>query len=151
MPVCHVCSVVSDSFATVWTVAHQTPLSMGFLRQKYWSELSFPSAGDLPGPETEPESPAWQADPLVLDPSGKPQFSLHSLPNECPLTLLLPSLGIILTHLLQTSFVPLSYKRNFPQAPSPLQPSLPPRHRLSRLLSSLDVGPAPWLCRDLIT
>ena len=31
-----------------WTVVPQTPLSMGFPRQEYWSELPFPSPGDLP-------------------------------------------------------------------------------------------------------
>ena len=31
------CSVVSDSFATPWTVAGQVSLSMGFFRQEYWS------------------------------------------------------------------------------------------------------------------
>ena len=35
-------------FATPWTIAYQTPLSMGFSRQQYWSGLPFPSAGDLP-------------------------------------------------------------------------------------------------------
>ena len=30
-------SVVSESFVTPWTVAHQAPLSMGFSRQEYWS------------------------------------------------------------------------------------------------------------------
>ena len=34
-------------FATLWIVAHQAPLSMGFLRQEYWSGLPFPSSGDL--------------------------------------------------------------------------------------------------------
>ena len=29
---------------------------MGFPRQEYWSELSFPSPGDLPNPEIEPKS-----------------------------------------------------------------------------------------------
>ena len=29
-------------FVTPWTVAHQAPLSMGFSRQEYWSELPFP-------------------------------------------------------------------------------------------------------------
>ena len=42
--------VVSDSFVTLWTVACQAPLSMGFPRQEYWSGLPFPSAGDLPDP-----------------------------------------------------------------------------------------------------
>ena len=52
------CSVVSDSLPTPWTVAHQAPLSMGFLRQEYWSGLPFPSSGDLPNPGIEPISPA---------------------------------------------------------------------------------------------
>ena len=37
-------------FETLWTIAHQSPLSMGFSRQKYWSGLSCPSPGDLPDP-----------------------------------------------------------------------------------------------------
>ena len=43
-------SVVSDSSATPWTIARQAPQSMGFPRQEYWSELPFPSPGDLPHP-----------------------------------------------------------------------------------------------------
>ena len=39
-------SVVSNSFADLWTVAHQGPLSMGFSRQEYWSRLLFPTPGD---------------------------------------------------------------------------------------------------------
>ena len=39
---------------TPWTVACQAPLFMGFSRQEYWSEFSFPLPGDLPDPETEP-------------------------------------------------------------------------------------------------
>ena len=33
---------------TLWTVAHQAPLSMGFSRQEYWSGLPCPPLGDLP-------------------------------------------------------------------------------------------------------
>ena len=44
-------------FATPWTVAHQAPLSMGFLRQEYWSGLPLPSPGDLPDTGIEPASP----------------------------------------------------------------------------------------------
>ena len=40
----------SRVFATLWTVAHQAPLSMGFSRQEYWSGLPRPPPGDLPGP-----------------------------------------------------------------------------------------------------
>ena len=35
-------------FATLWTVAHQAPQSMGFSRQEYWSGLPCPPPGDLP-------------------------------------------------------------------------------------------------------
>ena len=47
---------MSNSFATLWTVACQAPLSVGVPRQEYWSGLSFPSPGDLPDPGIEPES-----------------------------------------------------------------------------------------------
>ena len=52
--------VMSDSFATSWTAACQTPPSMGFPRQEYWSGLPFPTPGDLPDPGIEPMSLAWQ-------------------------------------------------------------------------------------------
>ena len=48
-------------FATLWTITHQVPLSMGFSRQEYWSGLPCPPPGDLPNPGIEPaslESPA---------------------------------------------------------------------------------------------
>jgi len=47
---------VSDS-VTLWTVAHQAPLSMGFLRQEYWSGLPCLPPGNLPNPGIEPVSP----------------------------------------------------------------------------------------------
>ena len=59
-------------FATPWTVACQTPLSMGFSRQEYWNGLPLPSPGDLPDPGIEPGSPALQADSLPFEPPGKP-------------------------------------------------------------------------------
>ena len=45
-------------FAPQWTVAHQAPLSIAFSKQEYWSELPFPSPGDLPHPEIKAASPA---------------------------------------------------------------------------------------------
>ena len=47
--------MVSNS-ATLWTVAHQALLPMGFSRQKYWSGLLCPPPGDLPDPEIKPMS-----------------------------------------------------------------------------------------------
>ena len=43
-------------FETLWTVARQIPLSMGFFRQEYWSGLSCPPPGDPPNPGIEPKS-----------------------------------------------------------------------------------------------
>ena len=75
------CLVVSNS-ATLWTVARQVPLFMGFPRQEYWSGLPFPPPGDLPDPGMEPMSPASTALAgrfLTTVPPVKP---LLSLPNE---------------------------------------------------------------------
>ena len=51
-------SVVFDSFVTPWTVAVQAPLSMGFSRQEYWSELPFPFPENLPDQGIKPAFPA---------------------------------------------------------------------------------------------
>ena len=59
-------------FATLWLVAHQAPMSMGFSRQEYWSGFSLPSPGDLPDPGIEPMSPVLQAASLLFEPPGKP-------------------------------------------------------------------------------
>ena len=48
-------------FAITWTLAHQGPLSMGFLRQEYWSRLPCPPPGDLHNPGIEPASPVAPA------------------------------------------------------------------------------------------
>ena len=48
--------VMSDSFGTLWTVAHEAPLSMEFPRQEYWSGLPFPSPGDPSDPGIKPVS-----------------------------------------------------------------------------------------------
>ena len=45
----YVC-VLSHFNETLWTVAHQAPLCMGFSRQEYWSGLPCPPPGDLPNP-----------------------------------------------------------------------------------------------------
>ena len=43
---------------------------MGFPWQKYWSELPFPSLGDLPDPGIKLMFPAWQVDSLPLNHLG---------------------------------------------------------------------------------
>ena len=66
------CSVVSNSFATPWTIDHQAPLSMGFPRQEFWGGLPFPSAGDLPGPGIKPPSPELAGAFFAMEPHGTP-------------------------------------------------------------------------------
>ena len=58
-------------FVTPWAVAQQAPLSMGFSRQEYWSELPFPPPGDVPDPGIELESPELQVDSLPAELPGK--------------------------------------------------------------------------------
>jgi len=66
-------------FATLWIVACQAPLFLGFSRQEYWSGLSCPPPGDLLDPGIEPVSlmsPAFAGNFffffLLLTPPGKP-------------------------------------------------------------------------------
>ena len=64
---------------TLWTVALQAPLSMGFPRQDYLCGLPFPSPGDLPDPRIEPISsanPALQEGSLPQSHQGNTPRSL---------------------------------------------------------------------------
>ena len=56
---------------------------MGFSRQEYWSELSFPSPGDLPDPGNEAGSSALQADSLPAE--------LREVPHIHTQLIILPS------------------------------------------------------------
>ena len=56
---------------TLWTVACQAPLSVGFFRQEYWSGLPFPPPGDLPGPAIELRSPGLAGRFFTAEPPGK--------------------------------------------------------------------------------
>ena len=49
----------------------ETPLSLEFSRQEYWSGLPFPSPGVVPDPGIEPRSPALQADSVPFEPPGR--------------------------------------------------------------------------------
>ena len=59
--------VMSNSFATPWTTAHQAPLSIEFSRQEYWNGL----VGDLPDPGINPLSPALAGGFFTTEPLGK--------------------------------------------------------------------------------
>ena len=49
--------VMSDSLWFPWTVARQSPLSMGLSRQEYWSGSPFPPPGDLLTQGSNPRVP----------------------------------------------------------------------------------------------
>ena len=74
-----ICSVLPIPFTTLWTVALQAPLSMGFLRQEYWGGLPCPLPGMFP---TQGSNPCLlhllhqQADSLPLVPTGNPQIQM---------------------------------------------------------------------------
>ena len=48
------CCIVAKPCPTPWTVALQSPVSMGFPRQEPWSGLPFPPPGDLSDPGIQP-------------------------------------------------------------------------------------------------
>ena len=70
------------TLVTLWTVAYQVPLSIGFSRQKYWSGLLFPSPGDLSKPVIEPGPPALQADLYHLSHQGSPYYEAYCIQNR---------------------------------------------------------------------
>ena len=62
-------------FVTLWAVACQGPLSMGFSRKEYWSGLPCPPLGNLPNPGvklTSLMSPVLAGGFFPLGPLGKP-------------------------------------------------------------------------------
>ena len=69
--------VMSDSFTTLWTVALQAPLSMGFPRQEYWSEVPFPSPGYLPDPAIKPVSPKFSDRLVSTEHLGSPKAGIE--------------------------------------------------------------------------
>ena len=72
---------MSDTFMTLWAVALQTPLSVEFSRQEYWSGLPFSSPGDLPDSEIEPVSLVLAGGFLIIRPQEKVKVFVTQL---CP-------------------------------------------------------------------
>ena len=74
-------------FETPWTVACHAPLSIEFFRHQYWSELPFPSPGDLPDSGIEPNLPHCRQIIYPLNHQGSPIITSMSLKNKIQLTL----------------------------------------------------------------
>ena len=75
MRTCAQCFSCVQLFVTLWTVACQAPLSMGFSRQVYWSGLPCPPPEDLPHLGMEPTSlmsPTLAAGFFTTAPRRKP-------------------------------------------------------------------------------
>ena len=73
-----------------WTVAHQTPLSIGFSRPESWKGLPFPTPGDPPDSGIDHgslESPTLASGLLTTEPPEKPHIlssaqSSHSVVSD---------------------------------------------------------------------
>ena len=74
---CLVTRVVSDSFGTSWTVAHQPPLFMGFPSQEYSTGMPFPSPGDIPDSGFETTSSALAGGFFTTEPPRKPVVHIY--------------------------------------------------------------------------
>ena len=68
-------------FVTPWTVDHQAPLSMGFSRQEYWSELPCPLIEYFPNLGIKPTSPTPAGGFFTTEPPGKPIIGYDKLSN----------------------------------------------------------------------
>ena len=100
-------------FATLWTVAHQAPLSMGFSRKEYWSELPCLPPGDLLDPGIELASlmsPALADMFSTTSPPGKPMYISRSEIIWCKIHILsaLGDTATLLSRVIVSSYVPTS-------------------------------------------
>ena len=110
---------------TLWTVAHQAPLSTGFSRQEYWSGLPFPSLGDLPDSGIKFASLCLQhqqVGSIPLAPCGKPRPLILKQTNLNPAS--------------ETSTTPyLLYFQNISRIQPSSYPPLPPQFSIISLLA----------------
>ena len=68
-------------FATLWTVAYQAPLSMGFSRQGYCSGLPFPSPGIFPTQGSNLGLPHCRQTLYCLSHEGSPNMNIGAQLN----------------------------------------------------------------------
>ena len=92
--VCYVCVHLPSCirhFATpwtIWTLAHQAPLSVEFSRQEYWSRLPFPTPGNLPDSGIKA--------PSLASPALAPGFFTTVPPGKLNMWLLTPQCFLFL-------------------------------------------------------
>ena len=110
---CHAALSCIRLFATLWTVARQAPLSMGFPRQEYWSGLPFPLSGDLLDPGIKPMS---------LTSAFAGGFFFASGTWEIPCNLYQHPFPEFFSSCITETLCPLNNNLQFPPPPSPWQP-----------------------------
>ena len=157
-------------FVTLWTVACQPPLSMGFSRQEYWSGLPCLHPGDPPNPVIESASQVscirrW----ILLVPPAAAAKSLQSCPTLCdPIDGSLPGspiLGILQARTLEWVAISFSNAEKWkwsrsvvsdPQWPHGLQPSrllcpwdFPGKSKLGNFLVAPAVRTSGFHCSGL--
>ena len=81
---------MSEPFSTPQILACQAPLSTGFSRQEYWSELPIPSPGHLPDPMTESMTPALAGRFFITERHGQSHSNTNTYQQETSL----PSLSL---------------------------------------------------------
>ena len=139
---CHVCTKLFRCvgfFVILWTLDHQSPLSMGFFRQEYWRGLPCPSPGDLPDPGIEPMNPAF--------PALAGGFFTTSTINVIKFMIFLMFHKGLLVFLLPPSF-PSFFFPSFPfSLLSSFSPSSPPKR--SKNTSVYANPPTLYLCKAL--
>ena len=75
------------TLVTPWTVACQASLFVEFSKQEYWTELLFPSPGDLPDPGIEPASPPLTGGVFTASREGNQQGSPTAVVPSSSMTL----------------------------------------------------------------
>ena len=132
-------------FATLWTLAHQAPLSIVFSRQEYWGGLPFPSPGDLPDPGIKPmslKSPALASGFFTT--RATQEAHLVTPNNEVPLTVPLPQHTHTHTH---THTKPYHHTRHGSVSPTRSQIKATNLHHPSRPSASVPANQVIWILR----
>ena len=129
---------MSNSLLSLWSVAHEAPLSMEFSRQEYWIGLPFPSPGDLLNLGIEPVSSALAGVFFTTESSGSISCSAvsDSLPSHglqpakplCPWNSPSKNTGVGCHFLLQGIFSTQGSKLGIPTLQADSLPSEPPSY-----------------------
>ena len=105
-------------FVTPGTLAHQSPLSMGFPRQEDWRGLPFLPAGDLLNPSIKLKSPALARGLFITEPLGKLSPHIHLL-NTCQQLSIDHRIQSQIFNIIQSPWICSTSKCILPQASSP--------------------------------